>query len=328
MRIVPNWAYASVAEFTAYLAGSVLSFDQGTDQTALFLRLLEAASRRVDEKLFRVFQPRTDVQAFDLGMGRQRYDRLTDGTSGGFAGAFEWGGNAFSSNDWPDYWVGGLRSGRRVALADWLLTPTTITTYADTGRTTSQVLAQGITNDYLLGPPDGPPYSELLLTERTNYGFGRGQQVLTVAGEWGWPYQLDTLTTISNSGGITSTQTVIPMTNGVSISVGMSLRVDSETMYVRSVSGANVTVRRGTSGTTAATHANGATVSQILYDSDLVELVEQIARLHYHARGQGATSITQDQAMTVVAYPGSEEKALLKLGLDHFKSKAVKALAF
>ncbi len=326
MTLVPNWSYASVNEFKQYMAGSFLSFDWDTANDPLLLRLLESASRRCEQYVNRVWAPRTQTIAFDLGRSGARDNRLSDSDHGRFPGLYDDRGgisSTFAYDQWPDYWPGGFLPGRRVNLAEWLLTPVTVTSYADTARSSQQVLVQGVTSDYLLSPPDGPPYRDLMLTETSNASLGRGQQVLTIAGEWGWPYQADAVSALTADMGASDTTFAA---NERFLSVGQMLRIGTESLYVTAIS-PDIVVRRGVAGTTAAVHLSGAVISAVSYPSDLVETVEEIARLRYTARGQTTASVTVDQSITPVSYPGSEEAAVLKR-LQFFKSRAVKAHAF
>lgn len=323
MTVFPNWSYASLDDLKTYIGGSLLSMDWDTTSGSLLLRMLEAASRRCEQFVNRIWAPRTETVSLDLGRGGARDDRLSDFFSAPFAGIYDNGGgqNAFAFNDWPDYWPSGFLPGRRVTFADWLLTPTTVTSYADTARSTTQVLTQGITSDYLLGPPDGPPYRDMVLTETSNAAFGRGQAVLTITGEWGWPYQLEAIGTL---GGNLSSSATSFSPAVVGISAGQMLRIGTESIYVTT---STLTLRRGVAGTTAASHLAGDTVSIVRYPSDLADVVCEIARLRYHARGQGMASVTQDSTLLPAAYPGSEEMSVCKR-LAWYKGRAIKVKAF
>ena len=61
------------------------------------------------------------------------------------------------------------------------------------------------------------------------------------------------------TGSLNSTTSTIPV-GGTFYTAGDLIEVDSEAMLVRGVSGANLTVKRGAYGTTATTHASGATI--------------------------------------------------------------------
>lgn len=323
--MTPSWSYATVAEAQAYLGGSAASLVFDTAGSGLLLMLLESASRRCEQFVNRVWAPHTQTIALDLGRSGARDDRLSDDFRGRFPGLYDDRGgisSAFTYDEWPDYWPGGFLPGRRVNLGDWLLTPTTVTSYSDTARDNQTTLVEGITADYLLSPPDGPPYRDLMLTETSNASLGRGQQVLTIAGEWGWPYTLMTVGALTAD--IDASTTTL---TGASFTPGQLLRIGSESIYLGASPSAAYSVQRGVAGTTAAAHVSGTPIAQVVYPSDLVETTLEITRIRYMARSQTAAQVTQVMAITQTSYPGSEEAPVLKR-LQFYKGRAVKAHAF
>ena len=68
------------------------------------------------------------------------------------------------------------------------------------------------------------------------------------------------LTSTTNSAAVTASATVIPVASASGIAAGGALYVNREYMTVRSVSGLNITVTRGQSGTVANSHGASQTV--------------------------------------------------------------------
>jgi hypothetical protein len=166
-----------------------------------------------------------------------------------------------------------------VPLDKWLISATTVTSYEDTARTSSETLTEGIANDYLLRPYNSSPKFEITLTEETTKSFGAGQQVLSIAGKWGWNEDTSPDTTTLN-GAISSTSaTSVVLTSATNFSVGNTILIGTEQMYIRVISSNTLTVTRGVNGTTAATHSDSATVSRYVYPSLVRETCLDVARV-------------------------------------------------
>ena len=71
-----------------------------------------------------------------------------------------------------------------------------------------------------------------------------------------------TTTTINEGATFSSTDTILTVTDSTGFSVGDVLQIDNELMSIGSISGNDVTVTRGVYGTTAATHADLATITR------------------------------------------------------------------
>lgn len=301
MPLVPVYhTYADVAAFRAHLAGSGYT-SAWTDDEAVVRRLLEAASRTMDQHAGgRCFGPRTETRSYDLGAGALRDDRLLDP------------GSALS---FPDYWPSRLSGAGVVPLDDWLISATTVTAYDGTARGSSQTLTEGIAGDYLLEPYNDTPKVRLKLQENTAKSLAAGQQTLTIAGTWGYCNRTAAAGTLGAAISST-TATSVTMTAGHSVSAGMTLLVDSEQLAVTTVSGNTLTMRRGVHGTTAATHSNGAAVSAYEYPTDVAVVCLEIARNRWRERDAGTVDVlgsgsSAGGALTITR-PGAEERALLR----------------
>lgn len=252
--------YASADEFRNYLAGT--SYSSGwTSDAATLLNLLESASRRMDafvnDNSWGVV---TETRLYDLGSGNLVQDPRSKTVDSG----------------------GIITTRSRIAsvpLDRWLISATTVTSYEDTARTSSETLTEGIANDYLLRPYNSSPKFEITLTEETTKSFGAGQQVLSIAGKWGWNEDTSPDTTTLN-GAISSTSaTSVVLTSATNFSVGNTILIGTEQMYIRVISSNTLTVTRGVNGTTAATHSDSATVSRYVYPSLVRETCLDVARV-------------------------------------------------
>jgi hypothetical protein len=295
--------YASVDLLKEYLAGDGFDSDWTQDETVL-RRLLESASVTIENHMGgRGFAPFTATREYDLGSGRLRsrseLPQQRDPNSGDFTAI-------------P---IRGV-----IPLADWLsAVPTTVTAYDDSDRGSNTVLTEGLANDYILEPYSQAPYHTLKLTENTNERLHAGQKTLTILGAWGW--QADTELTdnaINDVANINSTQTTITYDGTGNLSAGEILLIDTEQIYVRSLSTTVLTVTRGVNGTTAATHADDATISRYLYPSDVVEACLSIARDRYTSREAGATA-SIGTGVTITR-PGASQRAVLK-SLDYYRQE-------
>lgn len=132
-------------------------------------------------------------------------------------------------------------------------------------------------------PHWGPPYRELRLAPWATTVVAWPQGVATVRitdAVWGYSYETeDTGQTVANAGGLSAGATTLEVQDGSAISQGEALVIDQEQLYVGSVSGTNVAVRRGHNGTTAAAHAQGTPVLRRRYPRPVEEAVAmQVSR--------------------------------------------------
>ena len=121
-----------------------------------------------------------------------------------------------------------------------------------------------------------------------------------------------------------TTTTSLSVSSGASTYAGYTILVDTEQMYVESVSSNTLTVVRGVNGTTAATHSGGATYYRYKYPADVVQAGLDIARTYWRSRDVGQSQIlgTNEMQMT---YPQNEERMILKK-LDHYLNKRETAI--
>ena len=166
-------------------------------------------------------------------------------------------------------------AGRELEMDEDLLAVTTLTNGDATAVSSS---------DYILLPYFGPPYYQIRLKQSASTiwtldSSGNDERAISVLGIWGKVHDyasiwLDTLGTLAAA--ITSTSaTTFTCTTG-KLKAGYLIQIDTEYMYVDSVSVSSndtATVRRGVNGSTAATHLNAAVISRWYFPT-----VEMICR--------------------------------------------------
>lgn len=127
------------------------------------------------------------------------------------------------------------------------------------------------------------PYTRLEVNERsdgTQDVFLKAQRNYQVTGTWGYSRVLiDVAGNLSAS--IDSTVTTMTMTAAGTVSIGETLVIDSEQMYVTGTgAGSDLTVERAVNGSTGATHTATANVQIVTYPGPVREAVFiQLARL-------------------------------------------------
>lgn len=127
--------------------------------------------------------------------------------------------------------------------------------------------------DWVLGPPNTYPKTYVEAAPGGAKCFSAGSRKIRVTGTWGYgdglsasPWQL--LTPVATVANDTSQTITVDVATG--IEVGMTLKIESEQVFVSAISSLNLTVERGVNGTTAAAHA-GAAVYKAKYPDDIAQ---------------------------------------------------------
>lgn len=175
---------------------------------------------------------------------------------------------------------------------DDLLTITSIKTDEDGDGTFENTLT--VTTDYLLYPLNGYPKTKVELSIGGNYGsFGASKKGCQIVGLWGYgdgisatPYILDTTLTAAISSTTATTCAVTAVTN---LSAGNTILIDTEQMYIYSISTLTLTVERGVNGTTAATHNNSTALYIYQYPADIKQACKDLSVAFYQNRGRWGT---------------------------------------
>lgn len=245
--------YATVAEANDYLTsgGSTKFTGESAAIVALKRAVLESVSKRIDD----VCRRSAFGSGFGPRVGTNKYDG--DGT------------NLLLLKD------------------DLLGTPTAFTVAP---MTASSTVSPVVDTDYYLSNVlgyTGPPWRQVILHRlgSPTY-FGQGYRTVSITGSWG--YSNVTVTLAATASAIASTSTTSVTMSGVTeCSPGQTLLIDSEQLYVTSISGSVLTVVRGANGTTAATHAGGAIASYV-YDPRVHATCLRLFMRRWKARDAGA----------------------------------------
>jgi len=199
---------------------------------------------------------------------------------------------------------------------DWpLLSLTTLTN--GNGTTISS-------SDYFLYPdPNNPPFMWLELDKSSGIVWEYSdtpQQAIQVAGKWGW--HEDYSRAWESSGDtvqddpLSDSATSLGVSDGTNFDPQQMLLVESEQIYISSISGNTLTVVRGCNGTTAAEHAKGKAISIYKPQPTIKKLCKRIALWLYKQRdGMFETTGHPELGITVVptALPSDIKRGLMRL---------------
>ena len=168
-----------------------------------------------------------------------------------------------------------------------LISVTSLKTDEDNDRTYELTWAA---SDYLLYPlnaepqqPWGRPYTRILvdIESGSRPWFPGGGPTVEAVGKWGYrEVTEDSGADINEGGSFGAADTTLTVTDGSKFSVGDTLSIDSESLYVTAISTNDLTVTRGVNGTTAAAHDDSSDVYLYRYPGPVVEAcLLQAARL-------------------------------------------------
>ena len=275
--------YASLAEFNDYLrdTGSTTFASESVLISARKIANLEAVSRRIDEWC----QRSQFGSGFGPRIGTNRYD--------GAAGSC-------------------------IRLADDLLSVTSLSLLASTAGTS--IGTPVADTDYFLrdgeGHYDHPPYREFVLHGKgTITTLGSGLRVNGITGKWGYQ-DVRVTSSATTSEALVTSETGVDVSSGAAFSPGQTLLVDSEQMYVSSITTNTLTVVRAANGTTAATHLTSAAIDVYQYPDEVHDDCLRLALRRWKGRDAGADGSDggADVPGTVIR---EGEDTILRRGLFH-----------
>lgn len=142
---------------------------------------------------------------------------------------------------------------------------------------------------YFLYPANRLPKQrvELLATEESWHWDDSRQQAIAIVGDWGYSADYEA-TGATLAAAITSTTaTTCTVSDASLIEIGWWLLIDSERLAVTGLSGTTATIQRGVGGSTAATHANAASIYRYLPPADIAEATALLASVWYGWREAG-----------------------------------------
>ncbi len=144
-----------------------------------------------------------------------------------------------------------------------------------------------LTSDqYLLYPlnaePDKPwgrPYTKVVADpDGTRPRLTTGRRAVEVDGEWGFRRVFEDGGADLNAGGPTSASaTQVTVTDGTLVAAGATVSIESEQLFVRLVSGNDLTLVRGVNGTAAVSHVDGLDMLTARYPAQVSEAALLIA---------------------------------------------------
>lgn len=279
--------YASVAVFNDFLrdGGSTTFATEASTIVARKLAILEAVSLVVDEWC--------DRSRFGSGFGPRTGTNRYDG-------------------DGTDLLV----------LSDDLLSITSVAVLAGTGGGSTTYTDE---TDFYKEPYDRAPYRRLRCHALTgNAVWDWGRRTVSVAGSWGYQSVTRTASATTNEAMDTS-ETGLDVSAAAEFSPGQTILVGAEQMYVTSLSGTTLTVRRGHNGTTAASSSLGAAISIYEYPTGVVDASLQIAHRRWAGRGSGADGSDGGGEMPPVRTqrPNAAELSILSSTVRHLRFTAV-----
>lgn len=286
---MPN-AYVTLS---ALKGTAALNFT-GTAYDARLLVLVEAVSRQIDAYCGRHFYPLTETRNFD----------------------------------------GPSPSGTRLPLPDFVaLTAVTEDTNSDGTFETTWATSDYVTWPYNAAPTSawGRAHMALMVNAKSNGSqdaWLTGQQMYQIAGTWGWrAYLVDTGE--RGSGTLTAAGTALTLTASSTLSVGQTVRIESEYLYIRSTGTAGtatgagiVTVDRAVNGSTGTAHSTG-TVQELVHPLEVAEAcLIQVARLLKRRESGFATQLVFPETGAIMTF-SSELDPDVKLMLARYRRMVV-----
>mgnify|MGYP001560548639 CR=1 FL=1 len=171
---------------------------------------------------------------------------------------------------------------------DDLLSITSVKTYDVVNGTATTLVDE---TAFLKEPYGGPPYRRLRIHEESSAAWGTATRGgAHVAGSWGHQdVRIATTTTVASGLASDATVTTFVTSASPTISIGQTLFIGTEQLYVSGLSGTTTTVTRGANGTTAAGHANASAISIYTYHPRVVDGTRQIAQRAWKMRDAGAS---------------------------------------
>jgi hypothetical protein len=209
---------------------------------------------------------------------------------------------------------------------DDLLNVTTFKLDEDGDGTYEETMA---TTDYVLYPLNSYPKTYAMISSDSNYGsFASGiKKGVEITGDFGYgdgksatPY-IDAGTDVNEASGVTVTATTITVDDGTKFGAGQTILIDSEQMYIKSISSNTLTVTREVNGTTATTHDDNSDIYIYQYPDPIMEAV-LIQAMRFWKRKDSAfqDAVGSPELGQLLVYKGMD--ADIKLIIDAYQKRS------
>jgi len=153
-------------------------------------------------------------------------------------------------------------------------------------------------SDYVLGPEDAPlespprPYWQVARWPRSPFLWSSWPRGLRITGSWGCYDVRETMLATVGDGGIDDDplSTYLPVSDGTEFSVGLTLRIDDEQLFVMGVTlddaGDALTVQRAVNGTSAGEHVVATPIQRYTYPIISESCLTQVQRRYERTIGR------------------------------------------
>lgn len=276
--------YASLAQLNDFLrdAGSATFSAEADTIKARKLTILQSTSRDIDAHCRR--------SRFGSGFGPRTGTNRYDGDGGAV-----------------------------LSLDDDLLSVTTLKTRGSLG---SDLVAYTGETDFITHPYDADRKRAIIGRGTTgSVVFPYGLRTVELAGSFGYQDVRTTATATTNEA-LDASETGVDVTAATEFSPGQTILVDTEQMYVKSISSNTLTVERAANGTTAATHTTLAAIAIYEYPSDVTDACLSIALRRWKGRDAGADG--SDGGGEVPTVRPQSEKSILHSRLRDYRFELVR----
>lgn len=179
--------------------------------------------------------------------------------------------------------------------------------------------------DFNLQPYNTFPKTRVEITTFGSYSFPELRKSVQIVGSWGYgdglsatPYD-DSGATVAS---ITSGATSMTVSSGTPFSAGHTLLVESEQMFVSSVSGNVLTVTRGVNGTTAASHTSKS-VNIYKYPEDLARFAIYMAAQDFKQRSNSDLESERIGDYSYKRFSNSEAVNFADRAIGHYRKVGV-----
>ncbi len=156
-----------------------------------------------------------------------------------------------------------------------------------------------VTTDYILYPLNTYPKTYIEISNDSDYGsFGGGvKKAVEIAGSWGYgdgisatPYITSNAVTYYALANTTGTAVDVAGIAATVLSPGQTILINTEQMFIESITPDTATVQRGVNGTTAATHLVSQTIYIYQYPYDVWQACLTLSTAIYQNKNKLAAS--------------------------------------